>query len=80
MSIEHILTIIASTVIPAIVTFLTALGIFIKKILNDWKEFKNAIKPRLEKIDSTHHLLRENGIQIICKHEKTCYNKKHGKK
>lgn len=80
MSIEHILTIIASTFIPALIAFLTALGVFIKKLLKDIAEFKKALHPRLKKIDDTHHILKDNGIQIICQHKKTCYNGKHEKK
>lgn len=77
---ERILTIFASTFIPALIAFLTALGVFIKKLLKDIAEFKKALHPRLKKIDDTHHILKDNGIQIICKHEQTCYNQKHERK
>ena len=86
MDADHIIAIISAVVssVGTIAGVVSAVAKFIvgeiKKIKDDISKFKKELKPRLTKIDATHHLLRENGIQVICKHEKTCYNKKDGKR
>ena len=79
MDADHIIAII-SAVVSSVGTIAGIIVMAIKKIMAEISKFKKEIKPRLTKIDATHHLLRENGIQVICKHEKTCYNKKDGKR
>ena len=79
MDADHIIAII-SAVVSSVGTIAGIIVMAIKKIMTEISKFKKELKPRLTKIDATHHLLRENGIQVICKHEETCYNKKDGKR
>ena len=78
MDAEHIIAII-SAVVSSVGTIAGIIVMAIKKIMAEISKFKKELKPRLTKIDATHHLLKENGVQIICKHEQMCYNKKDGK-
>ena len=86
MDVNHIIAIITAVIssVGSVAGLVSVIAKFIvkeiKKIKDDISKFKKELKPRLTKIDATHHLLRENGIQVICKHEKTCYNKKDGKR
>ena len=86
MDANHIIAIISAVVsaVGTIAGVVSAVAKFIvgeiKKIKDDISKFKKELKPRLTKIDATHHLLKENGVQIICKHEQMCYNKKDGKR
>ena len=86
MDANHIIAIISAVVsaVGTIAGVVSAVAKFIvgeiKKIKDDISKFKKELKPRLTKIDATHHLLKENGVQIICKHEQKCYNKKDGKR
>ena len=79
MDAEHIIAII-SAVVSSVGTIAGIIVMAIKKIMAEISKFKKELKPRLTKIDATHHLLKENGVQIICKHEQMCYNKKDGKR
>ena len=79
MDADHIIAII-SAVVSSVGTIAGIIVMAIKKIMAEIAKFKKELKPRLTKIDATHHLLKENGVQIICKHEQTCYNKKDGKR
>lgn len=79
MDAEHIIAII-SAVVSSVGTIAGIIVMAIKKIMDEITKFKKELKPRLTKIDATHHLLKENGVQIICKHEQKCYNKKDGKR
>ena len=85
MDVNHIIAIISAVTsgVGAIAGLIGALLKFIvtwfKKLADEILKIKKELKPRLTKIDATHHLLKENGVQIICKHEQMCYNKKDGK-
>ena len=86
MDADHIIAIISAVVgaVGSIAGLVGAIGKIIvrsiKNIKDEIAKFKKELKPRLTKIDATHHLLKENGVQIICKHEQMCYNKKDGKR
>ena len=86
MDVNHIIAIISAVISGVgaigglIITLIKYIATWIKKIVAEISKIKKELKPRLTKIDATHHLLKENGVQIICKHEQMCYNKKDGKR
>ena len=86
MDVNHIIAIISAVISSVgvigglIIKLIQYITTWIKKLKAEIAKLKEELKPRLTKIDATHHLLKENGVQIICKHEQTCYNKKDGKR
>ena len=86
MDANHIIAIISAVVSGVgaigglIISLIKYITTWIKELKAEIAKFKKELQPRLTKIDATHHLLKENGVQIICKHEQKCYNKKDGKR
>ena len=86
MDANHIIAIISAVVSGVgaigglIITLIKFIAGWIKQLKTEISKIKKELQPRLTKIDATHHLLKENGVQIICKHEQMCYNKKDGKR
>ena len=76
-SIKHLLTALGGAVATFLIGVITYVSKWLISKIKKWeKKWDDKWEPRLKKIDDTHHILRENGIQVICKHEKTCYNKR----